>query len=238
MTLDRRSVLKSGLLAAASAAFIDLSSLDAQAQAHNSASALADISHVGKSKNSVALTFHGAGDDRYAKSILDQAQEAKIGITVMAVGSWVKEKPRWAKRVLADGHDLGNHTMNHLDITQMRLAAATQEIQQCSSIIRQVTGHQPKWFRPSQTRASNSTVRRAAGSAGFRNCITYNLDSLDYLDPAVNVVVGSVLNQVKPGDIISLHLGHAVTTRALGPILHGLAIKKLKPVTITELLGS
>jgi peptidoglycan/xylan/chitin deacetylase (PgdA/CDA1 family) len=238
MSLDRRTVLKSGLLAAASAALFDLGSLQVQAQPHGGASALGDVSHVPGAKNAVALTFHGAGDDRYAKSILDQAKEAKIGITVMAVGSWVKEKPKWAKQVLADGHDLGNHTMNHLDITQMGLDGATREIQQCSSIIRQVTGQQPKWFRPSQTRASNSTVRRAAGTAGFRHCITYNLDSLDYLDPAVNVVVAAVLNQVKSGDIVSMHLGHAVTTHALGPILHGLLIKKLKPVTITELVSS
>jgi peptidoglycan/xylan/chitin deacetylase (PgdA/CDA1 family) len=238
MTLDRRTVLKSGLLAAASAALFDLGSLQAQGKTHRSAPALGDVSHVAKAKNSVALTFHGAGDDRYAKSILDQAKEAKIGITVMAVGSWVREKPLWAKRVLADGHDLGNHTMKHLDITHMGLEAATREIQQCSSIIRQVTGQHPKWFRPSQTRTSNATVRQAAGTSGFRHCITYNLDSLDYMDPAVNVVVSAVLNQVRPGDIVSMHLGHAVTTHALGPILHGLSIKKLKPVTITELLGS
>jgi peptidoglycan/xylan/chitin deacetylase (PgdA/CDA1 family) len=237
VSINRRSILKSGLVVATSA-FFDLGSLEAQAQTHHSASSLADISHVAKSKNSVALTFHGAGEDRYAKGILDQAKEAKIGITVMAVGSWVKEKPKWVQRVLADGHDLGNHTMNHLNVTQMSLDAVTREIQQCNSIIRQVTGQHPKWFRPSQTRASNSTVRRAAGTAGFRHCITYNLDSLDYLDPAVNVVVSAVLNQVKPGDIVSMHLGHAVTTHALGPILHGLQLKKLKPVTITELLGS
>lgn len=236
MPIDRRTVIKSGLLAVSSAAFFDLSSLESEAQVFSKNTALADIDHGSRASDSVALTFHGAGDDRYAKSILDQAKEAGIGITVMAVGSWVKEKPKWARRVITDGHDLGNHTMNHLDISSMGLSSATREIQQCSSIIRQITGHHAKWFRPSQTRSSNATVRQAAGKSGFEHCITYNLDSLDYLDPATNVVVGAVLNHVKPGDIVSMHLGHEVTTRALGPILHGLHIKKLKAVTVSELL--
>ena len=66
--------------------------------------------------------------------------------------------------------------------------------------------------------------------------MTYNVDSLDYQDPAESVVVNSVLKKVQSGDIVSLHLGHAVTTKALPKIIEGLAAKNLAPVTLTQLL--
>jgi len=235
MSIDRRTVMKSGLLIAAAAA-VDLQPgpTFAESAAHKVAGA--DINHGSGHSGKVALTFHGAGADHYARSILDQAKEAGIGITIMAIGTWVQAKPAFARRVLAEGHDLGNHTMHHLGIKHMSLPDATREITECTSIIKNATGQQPKWFRPSQTQNSNLVVRQAAGAAGFAQCITYNLDSLDYLDPAMHIVRDAVLSQVKAGDIISMHLGHEVTTRALAPILHGLIAKKLKPVTISNLL--
>lgn len=235
MSIDRRTVIKSGLLlAATTTAPLNPDSAFAQPAVHKVAGA--DINHGSSHSGKVALTFHGAGADQYARSILDQAKEAGIGITIMAIGTWVQAKPTFARRVLAEGHDLGNHTMHHLGIKHMSLSNATKEITECTSIIKNATGQLPKWFRPSQTQNSNLVVRQAAGAAGFAQCITYNLDSLDYLDPAMHVVRDAVLHQVKAGDIISMHLGHEVTTRALAPILHGLAAKKLKPVTISDLL--
>jgi len=197
-----------------------------------------DISNsLTKTKN-VALTFHGAGDAKYAKAILDEIKNAGVGITVMAVGTWVVEQPQWAKRIIAEGHDLGNHTMTHPAMIHLNSARANSEISRCTRAIRAAVGEDPKWFRPSGTPISNSTIRAAANSNGFNQCITYNVDSLDYTDPATSVVVKSVLDVVKGGDIISLHLGHAVTTKALPAIIEGISAKKLSMTTISGLLGT
>ena len=236
--LSRRDVLKSGILISSAAISGTLSETDVQATAETAPTkvARADIAHGPRSKRQIALTFHGAGADSFARNILDQVKEAGVSITVMAVGSWVNEKPQWAKRIITDGHDLGNHTMHHLGIKHMSLSAVKMEITKCSQVIKKHTGQNPKWFRPSQTQHSNQVIRSAAGFAGFPYCISYSLDSLDYQDPAVRVVQHAVLSAVQPGDIVSMHLGHKVTTQALPKILSGLHDLNLKPVTITQLL--
>jgi len=196
-----------------------------------------DISNsLTKTKN-VALTFHGAGDAKLAQAILDEVKSAGIGITVMAVGTWVVEQPQWAKRIIAEGHDLGNHTMTHKAMMHLNSTQANSEISLCTKAIRAAVGQDPKWFRPSGTPISNSIIRTAANANGFNQCITYNVDSLDYTDPTTSVVVNSVLDVIKGGDIISLHLGHAVTTKALPAIIEGIAAKNLSMTTISGLLG-
>ena len=68
--------------------------------------------------------------------------------------------------------------------------------------------------------------------------MSYDADSLDYTDPGPDAIVSTVLGPVRPGSIISLHLGHSGTVTALPAILRGLAGRELRPVTLTELLSS
>ena len=60
--------------------------------------------------------------------------------------------------------------------------------------------------------------------------MSYDVDSLDYTDPGPDAVVATVLGSVRPGSIVSLHLGHPGTVTALPAILRGLAGRGLRPV--------
>ncbi len=196
----------------------------------------ADVSHGPRDSQQVALTFHGAGDPSLARAILAEAKAASIGISVMAVGSWLESNPEFAKRIIDAGHDLGNHTMTHQAMKHLSASAANHEIARCAAELNKLVGNKGAWFRPSGTPTSNDIIRQAAFDNGYPFCVTYNVDSLDYQDPAESVVVNSVLKKVQSGDIVSLHLGHAVTTKALPKIIEGLAAKNLAPVTLTQLL--
>ncbi len=68
--------------------------------------------------------------------------------------------------------------------------------------------------------------------------MSYDVDSLDYTDPGPDAVVATVLGSVRRGSIISMHFGHPGTVTALPEIVHGLAKRKLRPVTLTELLST
>ena len=68
--------------------------------------------------------------------------------------------------------------------------------------------------------------------------MSYDVDSLDYTDPGPDAVVATVLGSARQGSIISLHLGHPGTVTALPAIVHGLARRRLRPVTLTELLSA
>ena len=197
----------------------------------------ADISHGNRTKNQVALTFHGAGDIKTATDILAAVKDLKTPITVMAVGNWLDANPAIGKEILSAGHDLGNHTFSHQAMLHLNYKQALNEIEKGKAAINKSVGSAQKYFRPSGTPKSNSTIRKAALAAGYSNCITYDVDTLDYQDPKPSAIVDNCMKAVKNGSIISLHLGHKNTVTALPKLISALNSQNLKPVTISSLLS-
>jgi peptidoglycan/xylan/chitin deacetylase (PgdA/CDA1 family) len=156
---------------------------------------------------------------------------------LLAVGTWLVQYPQIAERILGGGHDLGNHTMHHLDITAMDASGAYAEIAGCAQRLRALTGSAGRWFRPSQARYSTPLIELQARKAGYQTCVSYDVDSLDYTDPGPDAIVSTVLGSTQPGSIVSMHLGHSGTVTALPAILRGLGHRGLRPVTLTELLS-
>jgi peptidoglycan/xylan/chitin deacetylase (PgdA/CDA1 family) len=185
----------------------------------------------------VALTFHGQGDPTVVNRLLDGLASAGVRVTVLAVGSWLAAQPAMARRILDGGHDLGNHTQNHLAIADMSAAKAFAEIDQCAQTLKRLTGSIGTWFRPSQTQFATPTIEAQASKAGYVSCLSYDVDSLDYTDPGPDAVVRNTLNGVRNGSIVSLHFGHEGTVTALPALLDGLRGKGLRPVTMTELMS-
>ena len=172
-----------------------------------------------------------------ADALLAEAEQAGARVTVLAVGSWLGQYPQIARRVLRGGHDLGNHTMHHLDIKAMNASGTYAEIAGCARRLHALTGSIGRWFRPSQTQYSTPLIEREARKAGYQTCVSYDVDSLDYTDPGPDAVVSTVLRLTRSGSIISLHCGHPGTVTALPAIMRGLVSRGLRPVTLTELLS-
>lgn len=135
------------------------------------------IDHGPRDRPRVALTFHGQGDPAIARAVLAEAERAHARITVLAVGSWLDEHPDMARRILDGGHDLGNHTQSHVDISAMGEAAAYAEITGCAQRLRRLTGSIGTWFRPSRSRYATPLVQRLARRAGYPHVLSYDVDS-------------------------------------------------------------
>ena len=195
------------------------------------------VVHGSRDRPEVALTFHGQGPVSIADALLAEAERAGARVTVLAVGTWLGQYPQIAERILRGGHDLGNHTMHHLDIAAMDASDAYAEIAECAQRLRALTGSAGRWFRPSQTQYSTPLIEREARKAGYQTCVSYDVDSLDYTDPGPDAIVSTVLGSTRPGSIVSLHFGHSGTVVALPAILRGLASRGLRPVTLTDLLS-
>lgn len=194
-----------------------------------------EVVHGDRSVDAVALTFHGAGDTRLATGVLDLAARRGARISVLAVGTWLSTAPEVARRIVADGHDLGNHTLHHRPMAHMDQTAAYVEIEAGRRAVQRFTG-EPGWFRPSGTPHATPAILAAAGRAGYATSVSFDVDPRDYEDPGAAAVARRVLATVQPGSIVSLHLGHAGTLAALPSILDGLAGRGLRAVTLTELL--
>ncbi len=197
----------------------------------------AEISSGPSARQAVALTFHGQGEPAIVESLLREIKAGGARVTVLAVGSWLRERPELARLVLDDGHELGNHTENHLAIATMSPAKAYAEINGCASELKRLTGSIGLWFRPSQTQYSTPTIRTQAAKVGYRTVLSYDLDSLDYTNPGGPAVVRNVLRAVRPGSIVSMHFGYQSTVAAMPALLDGLRRKGLKAVGMSDLIA-
>ncbi|MGY0018801.1 polysaccharide deacetylase family protein [Streptomyces sp. YJ-C3] len=196
----------------------------------------AQIAHGPRTGDRVALTFHGQGDPAIANAVLKEAERADAHVTVLAVGTWLDAHPAVARRILDGGHDLGNHTLHHIDINTLSEADAYAEITGCADRIRRLTGSIGTWFRPSRTQTATPLVTRLAQRAGYPHLLSYDVDSLDFTSPGASAVVENVTSAVRPGSVVSLHFGYADTIAALPPLLDHLDRRGLTAVTCTELL--
>ncbi|MFD7440483.1 polysaccharide deacetylase family protein [Streptomyces sp. NPDC059909] len=196
----------------------------------------AEITNGPRDRPAVALTFHGGGGPATARALLAEAERAGVRITVLAVGTWLDEHPDLARRVLDGGHDLGNHTLRHLDISSMSEPDAYAEITGCAQRLRRLTGSIGSWFRPSRTRHATPLVQRLAARAGYPHTLSYDIDSLDHTSPGAPAVIGTVTGAIRGGSVVSLHFGYPDTVAALPALLDELDRRGLRAVTTTELL--
>ncbi|MFH8382246.1 polysaccharide deacetylase family protein [Kitasatospora sp. NPDC018058] len=183
----------------------------------------------------VALTFHGSGDPKLATALLEAAEQRGAKLTVMVVGSWLDQQPQMARRILDGGHELGNHTQNHLNISAMTPDQARAEIAQCADRLQKLTGSIGRWFRPSAAQYATQMVRDQAKSVGYEHVLSFDVDPRDYNDPTAAELQRRVLTTVRGGSVVALHMGHQCTIDALPAILDGLTKAGLKPVTASQL---
>lgn len=197
-----------------------------------------EVRHGPRAGTAVALTFHGAGAVSLAEQLLTLVERAGVPVTVLAVGTWLQSTPEIGHRIVAAGHELGNHTLHHLPMLTLDAGQVRREIDGGAAALRAAVGSAGRWFRASGTQRTDRAIRSAAAAAGYDTCLSYDVDGLDWQDPPVASVVDAVLGGARGGSIISLHLGHQVTLDALPAVLTGLRRRGLHPVTCTGLLGS
>lgn len=192
-------------------------------------------------RNQVALTFHTNGDLTLIQQALDLLDARRVPMTAFVVGSWLRQNPDWAKRLVAGGHELANHTQTHPGFSKLPPAQMNREIVECRDVLRATSGSGGAFFRPSGTADGTTSpspvVLAAAGDAGYRTVLGFDVDPLDYQDPGAAAIAARTIKAVHPGAIVSLHLGRPGTIPALPAILDDLRQRGLKPVTASDLLA-
>lgn len=188
----------------------------------------------------VALTFHTDGDPALAAQLLDALAAGNAKATCFVVGMWLASNQSWAQRILDGGHELANHTYNHLSFETLSTQQKVDEIQRCRDLLVQLTGTGGTFFRPSGTddgvTSPSADTLAAAGQESYRYVLGYDVDPLDYQNPGADAVTSRVLDNVKAGSIVSLHFNHPGTIAALPAILDGIHQRGLTPVTASKLL--
>jgi peptidoglycan/xylan/chitin deacetylase (PgdA/CDA1 family) len=214
------------------AATVFLGSPHAQSQDYS------EVVHGDPSTGIVALTFDAGNEGGGAgPQILDILRERGLHVTFFLSGHWVDHNPELAQQLVADGHEVANHSYSHPDLTHLADNQIAYELDYTDQVVSDIMGtHTRPYFRPPYG-ARNRRVLDVAAATGFRS-IYWSLDSGDWLPRATAAAVASkILRYAAPGDIVVEHVGAQASADALGVILDEFAARGWRVGTVSEVLG-
>jgi polysaccharide deacetylase family sporulation protein PdaB len=193
------------------------------------------IHHVPTSKKLVALTFDDGPLAKTTPKILSILKEKNVKATFFVVGEQVEKFPNIVMREFSDGHEIGNHTYSHPQLTKLSKEDIDKEMQKTETELSHLKLH-PTLFRP-PCGAYNQYILQLARDKGYIT-ILWSIDTYDWRCPPVNSVIDSVLHNVKPGSIILLHDGKSPspTPEALAFIIDGLRARGYEFTTVSDLI--
>ncbi len=197
-----------------------------------------EVAHGDPATGIVALTFDAGNEGGgAAPQILEILRERGIHVTFFLSGHWVDHNPELAQQMLADGHELANHSYSHPDLTHLSDNQIVYELDYTDQVVSDIVGvHTRPYFRP-PFGARNRHVLDVAAATGFRS-IYWSLDSGDWLPRATaGAVVAKILRYAMPGDIVVEHVGADASADALPVILDEFALRGWKVGTVSEVLG-
>lgn len=178
----------------------------------------------------VALTFDDGPHPKVTMQILETLNKYDAKATFFMLGNMVEKYPEIAKKVQEAGHELGNHTWNHHDLTKLGVEKVQNEIDKTSAIIENVTGHKVTEFRPPYG-AVNKTVRSQTNLP----VILWNVDTLDWKDRDPNQLLANVKSATKDGSTILMHDIHQSTADGLDAVLAYLQSEGYTFVKVSDL---
>lgn len=195
--------------------------------------------HGSRARRALALTFDDGPEPPYTERILDVLGEYGVKATFFVVGAQVLRHPELARRILDEGHLLGNHTHSHPNLLLRAPAAAREELALASASIERVTGIWPQWFRPPFGFRYPWNVSQAArlGQA----TVTWSLNPRDFENPDADVLARRVLRNARSGDIVLLHDGmrdQSCTVAALPTILRQLQLRDFEILRVDQMLAA
>lgn len=194
------------------------------------------IYSVETDEKKVALSFDAAWGNEDTRKLLDILKKHDVHVTFFMTGGWVESYPDDVKAIYEAGHDLGNHSENHKNMSQLSEEEKTKELMSVHEKVKELTGEEMQLFRPPYGDYDDRVVLNAKENGYYT--IQWDVDSLDWKDYGVDSIIDTVLNHksLQNGSIILCHNGAKYTAEALEALITGLQDKGYEIVPISKLI--
>ncbi|MFJ8468920.1 polysaccharide deacetylase family protein [Streptomyces swartbergensis] len=178
----------------------------------------------------IALTFDDGPAVPETATLLTHLAQYQARVTFFAVGQNVAAHRDLVRAESKAGHEIGNHSWNHPDLTRLSSQQVASQLNRTSAAIKAATGKTPTLFRPPYG-AVNRTVRAATALSP----VLWDVDTEDwkYRDPAK--VARTVIAKAQPNDVVLLHDIHPTSVAAVPQILRTLTARGYHFVTVSHL---
>lgn len=179
----------------------------------------------------VALTFDDGPSPKYTPLLLDGLKERNVRATFFLLGKNMKENQELVQRMQAEGHLLGNHTYNHVQLNKIPETTARQEILKTNNEIYEATGKYPEYMRPPY----------GAWKKNMELCVEmlpvfWDIDTLDWKSQNVDAILKAAGEEPEDGSIILMHDEYQTSVEAALLLIDRLKEKGYEFVTVDELI--
>ena len=189
---------------------------------------------IDPSKPMVALTFDD-GPSQHTDRLLDILATHGGKATFFLVGGNVDYRPDTVKRITADGHEIGGHSIDHKQLTRLSSDEVMRQLSSPRERMYAITGTDSYLVRPPYG-AYNDEVKRIAAGLGIV-FVNWSVDTLDWKYRNAETVHKKIMNSAYDGAIILCHDIHKTTVDAMETVIPALIAKGYQLVTVSDLLS-
>lgn len=182
-------------------------------------------------KKKVALTFDDGPSSKYTSLLLEGLKERGVHATFFLMGKNIEGKEVLVKQMQEEGHLIGNHTYNHVQLDKISKEAAKEEIEATNQEIYEITGVYPAWLRPPY-----GEWRKNLDFYVGMFPVLWDVDTLDWKSKNVDSIMRIVKNEVEDGAVILMHDAYQSSVDAALQIVDLLMEEGYEFVTVDKLI--
>lgn len=192
-----------------------------------------DNNQIKKLEQAIAITFDDGPNEITTPKILDILKNRNVQATFFMLGENANKNEKIVKRIFKSGHEIGNHSFSHRQLTLLSDEEIKDEIDKTDQVISKIIGQKPKYIRPPYG-STNSKV----AELGRRPFIEWSVDSRDWESKNKDSIIEEIKSQIYPGSILLFHDIQPATVEALPEVINFLYEQHYQFVTISQLLGN
>ena len=198
--------------------------------------------YIGNTNEKVLyLTFDAGYENGCTAKILDTLKEKQVPAAFFLVGNYIRRSPDLVRRMVAEGHTVGNHTMHHYDMSRLSdKAAFSKELTDLEALYKETVGQElPKFYRPPQGIYSEENLKMAQ-ELGYKTLFW----SLAYVDwnndaqPTREAAFAKLLPRTHNGAVVLLHSTSKTNAEILGELIDKWKEAGYRFGTLEELFAS
>lgn len=187
----------------------------------------------------IYLTFDAGFENGYTANILDTLKKHDVKAAFFLVGHYMEEEPELVKRMIEEGHIVGNHTYNHPDMSKISdVESFKKELTSLEELFKQITGTEmQKYYRPPQGKFNENNLIMA-NDLGYKT-IFWSLAYVDWYNdkqPTKEQALNKLVPRIHPGAVLLLHSTSKTNSEILDELItkyksEGYTFKTLNDLT-------
>jgi len=184
----------------------------------------------------IAITFDDGPHPTLTPKLLDMLKERNLKATFYVLGQNVQQYPEIVRRMVEEGHEVGNHSWNHPALTKVGAAGVKSQMDRTTDAIVKASGQRPATMRPPYG-ATNASLNKRLAEEFNMPVILWTVDPLDWKFRNADRVSNQIIENTRSGAIVLAHDIHPSTVAAMPKTLDALSAKGFKFVTVSELIA-